>query len=246
MVHNGVNLDRFRPSDPMGESRTPTLLPSSANSSPKKVFDLSSGRLGSWPKIRVFPTSVCGSPGGGGRRRNCRAYCQEHNLDRVEFLGQVADVQRLYCEATVVVVPSEWEEAFGLVTLEGMACGACVLASDVGGIPFVVGQNEDGGNAVSQGRRVGPLVGGQTSEHSDLPETVERYRRLRQRAERLFSLRHMVDNFTREFFEMIGEPRNPLLNDGIFYSIRRVVKLIRGVFRMERKFPVTPVSMSPA
>src|SRR5947207_1932391 len=35
--------------------------------------------------------------------------------------------------------------------------------------------------------------------------------------------------------------RNLLLNDGIFYPIRRAVNAIRGVFRRKRKTPTTPV-----
>ncbi|MEU2201887.1 glycosyltransferase family 4 protein [Isoptericola sp. NPDC019482] len=41
--------------------------------------------------------------------------------------------------ADVVVVPSVWPEPFGLTALEGMAAGAAVVASDVGGLPEAVG-----------------------------------------------------------------------------------------------------------
>lgn len=41
--------------------------------------------------------------------------------------------------ADVVVVPSVWPEPFGLTALEGMAAGAAVVASRVGGLPEAVG-----------------------------------------------------------------------------------------------------------
>jgi len=41
--------------------------------------------------------------------------------------------------ADVVVVPSVWQEPFTLTALEGMAAGAAVVASEVGGIPEAVG-----------------------------------------------------------------------------------------------------------
>lgn len=42
--------------------------------------------------------------------------------------------------AAIVVVPSRWEEPFGLVALEAMACGAALVCSPRGGLPEVVGQ----------------------------------------------------------------------------------------------------------
>jgi glycosyltransferase involved in cell wall biosynthesis len=39
----------------------------------------------------------------------------------------------------IMVVPSRWREPFGLVALEGLACGCVVLASDGGGLPDAVG-----------------------------------------------------------------------------------------------------------
>ena len=54
--------------------------------------------------------------------------------DRVEF-GAVdrAELVARYRAADAVVFPSEWEEPFGLVPLEAMACGTPVVATGVGG-----------------------------------------------------------------------------------------------------------------
>ncbi len=45
----------------------------------------------------------------------------------------------LLARAHVVVVPSRWPEPFALTVLEGMASGAAVIASDIGGIPEAAG-----------------------------------------------------------------------------------------------------------
>lgn len=65
--------------------------------------------------------------------------------DRVHFLpGQsYADIPRVFRGADVVVVPSlstpYWEEQFGFVLAEAMACGRPVVTTRTGSIPDVVG-----------------------------------------------------------------------------------------------------------
>ena len=54
------------------------------------------------------------------------------------FLGRRDDVNRLLRSATLAVVPSIWEEAFGLTVIEAMASGVPVVATRVGGITELV------------------------------------------------------------------------------------------------------------
>ena len=58
----------------------------------------------------------------------------------VRLLGHVpdADLPALYRNATLALVPSQYE-GFGLPALEAMACGAPVLASDASALPETVG-----------------------------------------------------------------------------------------------------------
>jgi spore coat protein SA len=60
--------------------------------------------------------------------------------DAIVFTGFVPHdkLRHLYAEADAVVVPSVWQEPFGLVVLEAMASETCVLATRVGGIPEVL------------------------------------------------------------------------------------------------------------
>ncbi|MCX7383187.1 MAG: glycosyltransferase family 4 protein [Alphaproteobacteria bacterium] len=50
-----------------------------------------------------------------------------------------ADVLAAMAHAAIVVVPSRWDEPFGLTALEAMACGAALIASARGGLPEVYG-----------------------------------------------------------------------------------------------------------
>ena len=43
--------------------------------------------------------------------------------------------------ASIIVIPSLWQEPFGLVAAEAMSNGICVIASKVGGIPEIIRDN---------------------------------------------------------------------------------------------------------
>jgi glycosyltransferase involved in cell wall biosynthesis len=61
--------------------------------------------------------------------------------NRVRFLGRVPDDQlpELLRAADLVVVPSRSMEGFGMSTVEGLACGTPVVATDSGASPEILG-----------------------------------------------------------------------------------------------------------
>jgi D-inositol-3-phosphate glycosyltransferase len=78
--------------------------------------------------------------------RRLRQLCTELCLDdRVLFLGKRSQdiLPYYYSAAEMVVVPSHYE-SFGMVALEAMACGTPVIASQVGGLAFLVRDGETG------------------------------------------------------------------------------------------------------
>lgn len=72
--------------------------------------------------------------------------CRELCLDQmVVFLGKRGQdtLPYYYSAAEVLVMPSHYE-SFGMVALEAMACGTPVIASNVGGLAFLVQDNVTG------------------------------------------------------------------------------------------------------
>ncbi len=65
--------------------------------------------------------------------------------DVVTFIGKRSQdtLPYYYAAADVVVMPSHYE-SFGMVALEAMACGTPVVASEVGGLAFLVRNDETG------------------------------------------------------------------------------------------------------
>src|SRR6202035_3972222 len=60
-----------------------------------------------------------------------------------EYIGEISDGEKsdFLSGATVLLVPIDWPEPFGLVMIEAMACGTPVIAFNRGSVPEVV---EDG------------------------------------------------------------------------------------------------------
>jgi glycosyltransferase involved in cell wall biosynthesis len=79
--------------------------------------------------------------GDGPELRGLKQLASELGLtDRVDFLGTVLEGRgQIVARHKIMVVPSIWEEPFGIVALEGIAAGCAVVASQGGGLPEAVG-----------------------------------------------------------------------------------------------------------
>jgi len=123
-----------------------------------------------------------------------RAYFDEAIRPRlgahVTYVGEAdREMKReLYGAAAAVLFPIQWEEPFGLVMIEAMACGTPVIALDRGSVAEVVRDGVTGfvvespDDLVGAIRKVGAIDRGgcrrHVQQHFDLPAMVDGYERI--------------------------------------------------------------------
>ena len=112
--------------------------------------------------------------------------------------GPLADVQvcHLLGRKKALLFPIQWDEPFGLVMIEAMACGTPVLALPGGSVAEIV-KNGAGGFVCGSLKELQEQA--RNIETSISASTVRRY------AEQHFSLRRMTLEYERLYLENLGQ-----------------------------------------
>jgi len=113
--------------------------------------------------------------------------------DRIQYVGPVNDAQKnsLLGEAAAFLMPILWDEPFGIVMAEAMACGTPVLGLDRGAVPEVVDNGVTGFVTADMDGLVQAV--GQVS-------TIDRVA-CRARVERLYSQNAVVEGYLTTYRE---------------------------------------------
>jgi glycosyltransferase involved in cell wall biosynthesis len=93
-----------------------------------------------------LPLKIAGKKQDPKEVRYFKELVEPHLVDGIEYLGEVSHGQKveLLQNARATLFPIEWEEPFGLVMIESMACGTPVIATRWGAVPEVIEHGRSG------------------------------------------------------------------------------------------------------
>lgn len=113
----------------------------------------------------------------------------------VEYIGSVNDIQKneLLGKAAAMIVPIEWEEPFGIVFAEALACGTPVISCPRGALPEIVRPGIDGYLVNNFEETVAAIQKLPTIQRDDC----------RQRAEQCFSASVIVEKYDKLYKSLI-------------------------------------------
>lgn len=92
-------------------------------------------------RLYIIGTDTINSP---GTMAKLKKYVEQNAMSsHVHFLGHCENVAELMASSDFKVMPS-YGETFGRVVIEAMACGCPILATNAGGVPDIIRDNENG------------------------------------------------------------------------------------------------------
>jgi len=124
-------------------------------------------------------------------------YIKPHLTEKIKYVGELTEEQLsdFYGSAKACLYPIEWEEPFGLVVAESMACGTPVIAYHRGSMPELIDDEQ-----------TGFVVDSNTDLLVEAMKKVGQIDRalVRRRAEEKFSKERMVDDYEKAYYELLS------------------------------------------
>lgn len=186
-IYNGINLDHFA-FNPKGGDHFVWIARinkhkgvENAIAAVEKTGDtlLLAGRL-DITQVEYFDTHI-----------------KPHLNDKIQYVGELREneLSDFYGNAKATLYPIEWEEPFGLVVAESMACGTPVIAYRRGSMPELI---DDGKNGFVIESSLDTLV-----ETMKKIEQIDR-REVRRHIEEKFSKTRMITGYEKAYYDLLN------------------------------------------
>jgi len=218
VIHNGIPISP--PVPPGGRDDALSVLKQTLGLSGGPVVG-SVGRLsrvkGYHDLVAAFPAVLSRHPqahllivGDGGEREELESLAARCGIsENTVFTGFQSDVAPYFSLLDIFVLPSTWQEPFGLVLIEAMAAYLPVVATSVGGVPEIVLDGETG--LLVKPNRPDELAAAVNTLLDDSHRAAYMGRAGRGRAENLFNINLMVRKFEDALRSMAEPNDNPCL-----------------------------------
>lgn len=207
IIHNGVilkksnlNVDQAELKNTLGVNKEDSLMICVANLYKEKGIDY---LLKAMPEVLKNNTNVkLVIAGDGPLHEELNTLSKELSVsDNVKFLGKRNDIDSLLSISDIFVLPS-LGEGFPFVVLEAMAAGLPVVATNIGGIPEIINDGQEG-------YLVKPADSGAIAESlKKLLLDTELFKKIadnsKARVEKEFSLSKMIDGTLSVYNEVLG------------------------------------------
>lgn len=145
VIYNGVSEENFRPADKSGTPEKNEFLVGcvaslAAHKGHKYLLEAAAYVKNNFrPKVKFILA------GDGVLRKELEEYASKLGVaQEVEFRGVVGDIPQLLESLDVAVLVSSEREGLGIALIEAMAAGKPVIGTNIGGIPEVIQDGENG------------------------------------------------------------------------------------------------------
>lgn len=184
-IYNGIDLEKFKFND-----KPEDYFVAAGRFVPEKGIDLAI-EVAKKAKIKL---KIAGGPAKGEYfETKIKPYLNKN----IEYLGMLNYYQmgELYKKAKAILYPLRWEEPFGLVIIEAMACGTPVIGFNRGSLPEIIKDKKTGFIV----KNVPAMV--KVVKKIDQIERKE----CRKWVEQNFTIEKMVDRYEEIFSKLAGQ-----------------------------------------
>lgn len=139
-----------------------------------------------------------------------------HLLDHplIEYIGEIDESKKtsFLGEASALLFPINWEEPFGLVMIESMACGTPVVAFNHGSVPEILNDGESG------------FIVNQVAEAVEAVGRIHMLSRkiVRSVFEQRFTASRMANDYIRLYKRLACQPKKTALRIGDYHPVTKV------------------------